>query len=455
MPRKTSNSVGHTGKTGSGHTRDVKVERLGPVTVYRRGTTYYLYYREKGATRRCKVNGNLNVARATASKVAAALGEGRPSPVGHSRTAPESLVAGYLDYVTEVQRLAPRTRDRYRAALTRFLDFVRDVGIVLVDAVDEVTVEDFVRWLRGQRRTRNGAAKGRKDVYKTSGIRVILTTCRIAFNWGAKRRMLPAFAENPFSSFPIDTLRDPDEGEHEDRIFTPAQEAAFFSACDAWQQGIFVALAALGLRVGEMTHLLVEDVDLERGVIEVRSKPELFWSVKTKRRRTLPLGPEIRELLVGLIGSRTAGFVFLNREYTAGRSRPTASFASPRGFLAHVRRLVDDRDPARTSAGEEDRRRVVTAFCRSMGQIPEKRVRQEFMKLTEAIGCPEFTRAHDLRHLFTTRAQERGVNPLVVQELLGHTTLAMTSRYTHVSMDAKREAVARLSPGRGASGEQS
>jgi len=131
MPRKTSNSAGHTGKTGSGHTRDVKVDRIGPVTVYKRGTNYYLYYREKGATRRCKVNRNLNVARATASKVAAALGEGRPSPVGHSRTAPESLVAGYLAYITEVQRLAPRTRDRYRAALMRFLDFARDVGIVL------------------------------------------------------------------------------------------------------------------------------------------------------------------------------------------------------------------------------------------------------------------------------------------------------------------------------------
>jgi integrase len=89
----------------------------------------------------------------------------------------------------------------------------------------------------------------------------------------------------------------------------------------------------------------------------------------------------------------------------------------------------------------------VTAFCREMGQIPEKRVRDEFMKLNEKIGCPEFTRAHDLRHLFTTRAQEAGMNPLLVQELLGHSTLDMTRRYTHIGTDAKREAMLKLKLG--------
>jgi integrase len=79
-----------------------------------------------------------------------------------------------------------------------------------------------------------------------------------------------------------------------------------------------------------------------------------------------------------------------------------------------------------------------------MGQIPEKRIRAEFMKITQAIGCPEFTRAHDLRHLFSTRAQEAGVNPLLVQEILGHATLDMTRRYTDIGIDAKRDALERL-----------
>ena len=38
----------HTGRTEKGHTRDVKIKRIGKVTVYKRGHTYYLYYRENG-----------------------------------------------------------------------------------------------------------------------------------------------------------------------------------------------------------------------------------------------------------------------------------------------------------------------------------------------------------------------------------------------------------------------
>ena len=63
------------------------------------------------------------------------------------------------------------------------------------------------------------------------------------------------------------------------------------------------------------------------------------------------------------------------------------------------------------------------------------------MALTGQIGCPEFTRGHDLRHLFSSRAQAAGMNPILVQEVLGHTTLEMTRRYTHFAMDVKRARV--------------
>ena len=95
------------------------------IPIYKRGSTYYLYYREGGVSRRRKIDGNLAVARATASKVAASLADGRPSPIGFRRTTPEQLVSGFLDYITDVQKLALRTQDRYRAALERFLDFAR------------------------------------------------------------------------------------------------------------------------------------------------------------------------------------------------------------------------------------------------------------------------------------------------------------------------------------------
>ena len=49
---------------------------------------------------------------------------------------------------------------------------------------------------------------------------------------------------------------------------------------------------------------------------------------------------------------------------------------------------------------------------------------------------------HTLRHSYATRAIERGVNPKVLQKLLGHSTLQTTmDTYVHVTDDSKELAV--------------
>ncbi len=37
MAKRSKGTVGHSGRTETGHTRDVKVERIGPVTIDKRG----------------------------------------------------------------------------------------------------------------------------------------------------------------------------------------------------------------------------------------------------------------------------------------------------------------------------------------------------------------------------------------------------------------------------------
>ena len=444
MARTSKGQKGHTGQTASGHTRDVKIERIGPVTIYKRGETYSLYYRENGKSERRRIDGNLLVARTTAAKVAAAIGENRPSPLGFDRTSPVKLTGGYLDYVANVQKLAWRTQDRYRAALDRFLEFCAAAEINAVDAFDERTVEDFVLWLRGQTRTRNGAKKGKQAAYAVGGVKFILSTCRTAFNWATRRRMLPPYAENPFTRFPIDKLRDTDEPDEGQRIFSAEEESAFFEACNDWQKAIFQTLATYGLRAGELTSLLIENIDLTAGTIQICSKPEMFWRVKTARRRQLPLTAEMRKTFERMIGGRSAGFVFQNLEFFNGSRKLVSAFGSDVKFREKLQNIALEtlhEDPAKLAKSQ---RRAVTAFCRKMGQIPVKRIQHEFCALTEEIGCPHFTRTHDLRHLFSSRAQEKGTNPLLVQEILGHATLTMTKRYTHLGMEAKRDALERL-----------
>jgi site-specific recombinase XerD len=51
---------------------------------------------------------------------------------------------------------------------------------------------------------------------------------------------------------------------------------------------------------------------------------------------------------------------------------------------------------------------------------------------------------HDLRHTFASRLIMAGVDLRTVQELMGHKTITMTLRYSHLSPTHQREAVQRL-----------
>jgi integrase len=388
------------------------------------------------------VEGDLAAARSLASRVLSAIEEGSPSPLGFTRIAIPDLLDGFVDSCESVQGLAPRTIDRYRAAVSHFKRYAKEhLATKKADQVSQGDVDKFVKWLREQRRTRNGAGEGLAAHYTHTGRIFILNACRTAFNWGRKRRYLPPYGENPFSAIGIERMRGREQTHAQ--ILTPEQQRAFFEACDDWQMPIFLVLAVYGLRVGELTHLLVSDVNLKESRFEVCSKPEMFWSVKTQRERALPIPAELRKLFERLAKGRREGLLFVNREFGAGRTKPCKTFASRHAFLSHLSRVAED---ARRESNENERsaEKAVNLFLREMGQIPEKRVRQEFMRITKRIGCPELTRAHSLRHLFSTRVQEQGVNPLLVQGILGHTTLDMTWRYTHFGLDAKGQAIGQM-----------
>jgi len=62
----------------------------------------------------------------------------------------------------------------------------------------------------------------------------------------------------------------------------------------------------------------------------------------------------------------------------------------------------------------------------------------ETLRKPTGVSC----RLHDLRHTFATRLAENGVPESTMLALMGHMSRAMLERYSHVRIDAKREAVA-------------
>lgn len=63
-----------------------------------------------------------------------------------------------------------------------------------------------------------------------------------------------------------------------------------------------------------------------------------------------------------------------------------------------------------------------------------------FWRALRLSGIPHI-RFHDLRHTFATRLVRRGVDLITVQQLLGHSSIRMTARYSHSLREAKVAAV--------------
>ena len=69
----------------------------------------------------------------------------------------------------------------------------------------------------------------------------------------------------------------------------------------------------------------------------------------------------------------------------------------------------------------------------------KSKVEREFKKITSALHFDKIT-IHSLRHTFATRCIENGVDMVVLQKWLGHSSITMTiDRYTHISEEYKKQ----------------
>jgi integrase len=167
-------------------------------------------------------------------------------------------------------------------------------------------------------------------------------------------------------------------------------------------EALYVLAVTAGLRISELLSIRWQDVDLESGGTTLRVR---------RTNSTAKSGP-----------------VFTTPKNGKGRSIKLTRHAVE-ALKAH--RATQNAERLKAGSLWQDNGLV---FCTHGGRPLDSHnvARTSFKPLLERAGLPDI-RFHDLRHTCATLLLSRGHHPKLVQELLGHASVALTlDRYSHV-----------------------
>jgi len=182
---------------------------------------------------------------------------------------------------------------------------------------------------------------------------------------------------------PVKKIKFARENNERMRILTRDEEQRLLDCCTSHLKPLVTTALHTGFRSSELLSLTWDDVNFQRRIITVRSAYS-----KNGESRSVPMNDTLTATLkLVRLSSSEEGSVFLSPQGT-----PYRNFR--------------------------------TAFERTINKAK--------------INGLTF---HDLRHTFASRLVMAGVDLPTVQELMGHKTIAMTLRYTHLSSGHKQHAV--------------
>jgi integrase len=411
--------------------------RVGRVSIFLHHGTWWIYYRDGGKQVRRKIAPHRDEAEQIAAQVNAQLTTGAPTLLSFTPISVGELRQEFLAHHEHFLKSAVATIRRYRAATQHLVDFASRQP--RAPQAHEIKPDAFATYLREISVAPNGHPHTRRRQLRDKGVLFILETCRAMLNFAGKRRHLPPYAGNPFATLPLGRLKLDDSKAI--FVFDADSELAFLRATDRWAFPIHFVLAKTGLRVGELIHLLIEDLDLKGGWLSVRNKPGLGWRIKTGLERSIPLLTEVVEVLRSAIGARVAGPVFLRKTFTLGAAPP---------LVANLQQLVlvcaDRQAQAGRTLSRFEALKIAQTVWRDAGAVQPEAIRNSFLRIMKTLGRPEATCPKSWRHTFATVLQDANVDPLVRQLTLGHkptaqTGLGMTGHYTHTRPETQRQQI--------------
>ena len=287
----------------------------------------------------------------------------------------KDLLRRYLRHLAEERNLSPNTRRAYRRDLERFLAFL--AGDYLGRELAELDPGDAdalaVRsYLAGLARAEVGARSRARA----------LSALRGFFRYAVREGERP---DDPTAGVPA-----PKQPKHLPRHLRPGEIEQLIEAADGDEplarrdRALLELLYASGLRVGELVGLDWGDIDLEARVLRVLGKGG--------RERMVPFGRPAEAAL--------------RRWLEAWPELRAAGDATEPVFLNH-----------------------------RGGRLTDRSVRRVLDRYVHQAALAAGVHPHTLRHTFATHLLEGGADLRAIQELLGHSSLSTTQKYTHLELD--------------------
>jgi site-specific recombinase XerD len=306
----------------------------------------------------------------------------------------KDLKTQFLEYIEIEKGRAIRTVENYDLYLSKFLDFAK---IKTPDDITETALREFRLWLNRQ----PGIQKQHGATMNKRTQNYYLIALRVFLKYMAKRRIpVPLSADYiELANVPQRSIDIISHAELERLLNAPEKEKD--PIMQARDKAILEMLFSTGLRVSELC-ALPASIDLEREELTVRGKGGKV--------RLVFISPAARDAVKKYLAIR--------------KDMSNVLFTS-----------LSEKDTKKNEAKNKKGKDKV-GFGAALTRRSVERIVKKYATLA---GITERVTPHVIRHCFATDLLKNGADLRSVQVLLGHSDIATTQIYTHVTDERLRE----------------
>lgn len=298
-------------------------------------------------------------------------------------------ISDFQRYLTYEKHRSPETIRAYVSDLTAFLGYCKRHGITALQAITREHIRGWLASLHTQQAARSSMARRasclRSFFAWAEEEQLVTTNPASALSTPAKERYLPAvLSKEQMDGILTRLAQQKKEAPRDPRVLRLI--------------AVVELLYATGMRISELTALNLSSIDRATYTMRVIGKGN--------KERVVPFGTPAMDALDTWVRIGRPQWFPQNPTMTVD-----ALFLGPRGKRANSRQ-----------------------------------VRADLTRLLATVDNSTASGAHVFRHTAATHLVDGGADIRTVQELLGHTSLATTQIYTHVSVEKLAGSYAKAHP---------